>query len=178
MKKRATAWSLFSVVTLVLTSCVTTITLPRPQELRLPQARHDSLGRYLSPYTRDGTLADWTDQAIKIKAKGQIAGAFGTIVGIALGGDPIFGTLLKSTARDAARSKAVKALGGWEGMRRSSDTSFDSADDLAVYLYAFYSAEKTYVDALDAAMTFCPDLAERYVPAIQAARKAGGETRR
>ena len=156
---------------LAFTSCATTVTLPRPRELRLPAVHQDANGAYLCPYTRDHTLAAWTDAAIGIKAKGQIAGAFGMIVGIALGGDPIFGTMLKKEAREAAREKAIAALGGWETIRRQSDVSFDSVDDLAVYLYAFYSAEPTYVGALDAAMTLYPDLVERYVPAVAGARR-------
>lgn len=152
-------------------ACATSVTLPRPRELRLPHARLDNTGQYLCPYTRSHTLAEWTDAAIRIKAKGQIAGAFGTIVGIAIGGDPIFGTMLKKASRESARQRALDALGGDSRIRSQSDVSFDSADDLAVYLYAFYSAEPTYVDALDAAMTIYPELVDRYVPAVQQARR-------
>ena len=158
-------------VLLLALACATTVALPRPRELALPTAFQDATHPYLSPFTAEDTLAEWTAQAIRIKAKGQIAGAFGTILGIALGGDPIFGSLAKSAARDAARRQAIEALGGWERIRELSSVSFDSADDLAVHLYALYSAEPTYVDALDAAMTLYPDLAERYVPAIAAARR-------
>lgn len=152
-------------------SCATSIALPRPQELRLPARQMNNSGRFLCPYTSSHTLAEWVESAVAVKAQGQIAGAFGMIVGIAAGGDPIFGTLLKRQARESARRQAIEALGGEERIRAQSDVSFDSLDELAVYLYAFYSAEPTYVDALDAAMTIYPDLVERYVPAIQQARR-------
>lgn len=158
-------------VLLLTLACATTVALPRPRELVLPEAFRDATHAYVSPFTVDDTLTEWTAEAIRIKAKGQIAGAFGTILGIALGGDPIFGSLAKSAARDAARKQAIEALGGWAHIREQSSVSFDSADDLAVHLYALYSAEPTYVDALDAAMTLYPELAERYVPAIAAARR-------
>ncbi len=109
---------LFAVLAALLTgACAASVTLPRPRELRLPQARLDNTGHYLCPYTRSHTLAEWTDAAIRIKAKGQIAGAFGTIVGIAIGGDPIFGTMLKKASRESARQRALEALGGESRIR-------------------------------------------------------------
>lgn len=159
-----------AVALLLLTACVT-VQLPRPQELRQPAVRKDNKGEFLCPYTLDGTLAEWTAEAVRVKAGGQIAGAFGTVIGIAAGGFPIFGTLAKQAGEAAGRSIALNAIGGWDKIRKTSEISFDSLDDMAVYLYAYYSAEPTYVDALDAAMTIYPELKNRYVEAIQSARR-------
>ncbi len=154
-------------------ACVSTTTLPPPRSLHRVTPRRDNGGHYLCPYTQDHVLAEWVDMQIKGGAFGKIGGGLGSGTAVAVGGSAmgIWGVVLSKVGRSIGRAAAIRSAGGMENIRATSDMSFDRLDDLAVYIYQFYSAEDTYSDALAAAVLLYPKLEDRYIPAIQEAQK-------
>ena len=168
LRSRVVLWLL----PLVLAACTTTVQLPPPRSLSIPEPREDNQGRYLFPYTQDYVLADWCDLLLKGKAFTAIGQGAGSTTAAAIGGSAmgVFSWALNRVAKSAGRNAAIRSIGGWEAVSSSSNISFDSIDDYAVYLYQFFSAEDTYPDALSAAILIYPELEDRYISAIQEAR--------
>jgi hypothetical protein len=159
----------------MLTGCFTK-PLPPPAVVLAPEPIMDNSGRYMSPYTQDGVLAEWVDKAIKVKLGKTIGGIAGAEIGKrALGSVPFIGGLLGSTAGEAiGREVAIQAAGGWDFIKSTSDLSFNSIDDMAVYLYAKHSAHEHYNNALKATWEIYTELQTRYIPAIHKAPQRSG----
>ena len=126
----------------------------------------------MCPYTQDGVLAEWVDKAINAKMGATVGKHAGAYAGQkALENVPLLGGWLGSKAGEAAgRAIAIKASGGWEYIKSTSDMSFDSLNDMSVYLYARHSSHEHYKDALDATMEIYPKLKKGYYKAIQKAK--------
>lgn len=146
-------------------------------ELVAPTPREDTTGKFLSPYRSDGALTDWANKAIRATAGSAVAGAaadkatdsaVNQLAGKVPGG-ALVGGLLKKKAKDKAKEVgAVTAIGGWDYIRKTSDISFDSADELAVYMHATHSgADAEFAKALGAAFSVYPALKEAYEPAVR-----------
>lgn len=126
-------------------------------------------GKYLSPYTQDGVLAEWVDKAINVK----IGGTLGKHIGSFLMQDDdqegsLFGGFFGGHSGESrGRELAIKASGGWEYIKKVSDMSFDDIDDMAVYLFAKHSRHEHYKDGLDATFTMYPELKGKYSKAIK-----------
>lgn len=127
----------------------------------------------MCPYTKDGVLTEWVDQAINARLGSQIGGFLGAYAGQkALEQIPILGGWFGEMAgREIGRNVAIQASGGWEKIRESSDYSFSCVEDLAVYLYVNHSSHKHYNNALQATMDIYPELKGRYEQAIRNAPK-------
>jgi hypothetical protein len=146
-------------------------------ELQAPTPRDDTQGKFLSPYKSDGELADWANRAINATAGAVVAGAAtdkatDTAVNqlaAKVPGGALVGGLLKKKAKDKAQEiGAVTAVGGWKYIRKTSDISFDSADELAVYMHATHSsADADFAKALGAAFSVYPELKDTYEPAVR-----------
>ncbi|MFQ5647056.1 MAG: hypothetical protein ACE5GM_09010 [bacterium] len=165
--------------------------LPAPETLALPEPVSDNTGRYLSPYTQDEVLAEWVDKVSQAK----IGSFLGKTVCLLLsnasnprvvrkgrrrrGPIVVHGLVRNQVASrvgdEIGRDLAIKAIGGWEYIREKSDLSFNSLDNMIVYLYIKYSRTDHYQGALDAASTIYPQLERRYYRAIRNARKITGE---
>jgi hypothetical protein len=146
-------------------------------ELVAPTPREDTEGKFLSPYRSDGELAEWASKAIRATAGSAVAGAatdkatnsaVNQLAGKVPGG-ALVGGLLKKKAKDKAKEVgAVTAIGGWDYVRKTSDISFDTADDLAVYMHATHSgADAEFAKALGATFSVYPALKEAYEPAVR-----------
>jgi len=151
---------------------------PPPESLIAPTPILSNSGEFMSPYTQDEVLAEWVDMAIKARlgsSVGQMAGAFagqqlcrqipfvGGFVGSAVG-------------KEIGRNVAIKAAGGMEHIRATSDVSFSDLDAMAVYLYVTHGTNEHYQQALSATMEIYPDLKSRYMAALhKAPRKPGQE---
>ncbi len=153
--------------------CATTHELPPPQSLHIPARHMDNSGDFLCPYTQDHVLAEWVDMQIKAGAYESIAKGLGSTAAAAFSATPLSlaSFVFRKVAEGIARSAAIRSAGGMDNIRAKSDVSFDRIDDLAVYMYQFYSAEETYPYALAAARLLYPELEQRYIPAIEEARK-------
>ena len=126
-------------------------------------------GKYMSPYTQDGVLAEWVDKAINIKIGKTIGKHLGTFL---MDDDSQTGSLISgffggSAGESKGREYAIKASGGWEYIKSTSDMSFESIDDMAVYLFAKHSHHEHYKGGFDATIEIYPELKEEYSKAIK-----------
>ena len=147
--------------------------MPEPHEVRVPQPIRDNSGEYLAPYTQDGVVAKWVDKAINA----EFAASVGSTVGAAAGQEileniPIIGGWLGSEAGEMiGRAVAIEASGGWDHIRETSDLSFRSEEDLAVWMYATHSTNEHYAEVLRATKAIYPELKDEYESAIMDARR-------
>lgn len=165
---------LIGCVTIALMSgCMMTQPLPSPTVLLAPEPIMDNTGEYFCPYTQDAVLAEWVDKAIHAKIGATIGKHLGAYAGQkALEQVPIIGGLLGGMAGEAAgRAIAIEAAGGWDLIRKTSDISFSTIDDMAVYLYVRHSSHEHYNDALKATFEIYPALQKRYNSAIRKAQR-------
>lgn len=131
-------------------------------------ARPDNAGRFISPYTSDDVLAEWVNSLIVINLGSAIGKMAGGIAGAAASGMLDFipyglgGVLSASIAgkfgENLGTQQAINAVGGIEKMRAGTDVSFDSLNDMALYLSAKYGDRTTFKDAIKAATAIYPDL--------------------
>ena len=142
-----------------------------PSELKAPAPIEGDAGRYASPFTSDGVTAGWVTKSMQVKAAGQIGAMAGSYAGQkALENVPFVGGFLGQKAGAAiGNSMALSAIGGEEFIRETTDLSFDSLQDMAVYMYVNYSANPEYEKILDATFALYPDFQTAYYPALQAA---------
>lgn len=156
---------------LLLTGCAT---LPKPTELRAPTPLSDNSGKYLCPFTSDGTVSPWVAKGTSAKL-GAAAGSFlGQKAGEkALERVPFVGGFLGRRAGEAAgRAAALNLVGGEAYMRETSDQSFDDVDDLIVFLYVRYSEHEEFAQVLDLTQSIYPEVASRWEGALRRARQS------
>ena len=158
-------------IVVILSNCATKQTVLLPDQIIAPIPIQGNSGKYMCPYTSDGVLAEWVDKAINARIGATVGETVGTYTGQkVLKQVPFVGGFLGEKAGKAVgRQLAIKASGGWEYIKETSDLSFNSCDDLAVYLYAKYSRHAHYQDALKAIYEIYPELQKRYWPAIRKA---------
>ncbi len=139
--------------------------------LTAPTPLADNTGAFLSPYRCDGTPTEWSNKAM---TAGAGAAAGGMVAGQAAAKVPFVGGFFKKKAQAiGAQTGAVTAAGGMEFIKTSSDMSFNSADELAVYLQAKHAAlDPDFAKRVSAAMAIYPDLKTNYTKAVQAAADA------
>ena len=116
-------------------------------------------------------MAEWVDKAVKAKMGSAVGGAIGAYAGQkAMENIPFIGGFLgQKVGESMGREIAVKASGGWEAIKASSDLSFNTVDELSVWMYATHSTNEHYQEVLNATWEIYPEMKQRYFPAIQAA---------
>ncbi|MDO9566816.1 MAG: hypothetical protein Q7J15_08770 [Candidatus Desulfaltia sp.] len=167
IKNRFPAALIVILVVLSITSCAMRQPL-QPNQIIPPTPRLDNEGAYLCPYTQDGVAAEWVDKAINAKMGATIGKHAGTFIGQkALENIPFVGGFLGSMAGEATgRAIAIKASGGWDYIKSTSDSSFDNVNDLSVYIYATHSTNEHFQEVLEATMEIYPGLKKGYYNAI------------
>lgn len=153
-----------------LTSC---FSMPPPQ---LPPADtivstvpiEGNSGEFMSPYTSYGTVSEWVKKAQNAGAAQGLGSAAGQYLGgKALEQVPFVGGWFGRKAGGAlAKEAAIAASGGWDFIKDSSDLSFDSAGDLAVYIYSNHGMHPDYAAATKATFGIYPEVETRYYSAI------------
>lgn len=153
-----------------LTSC---FSMPPPQ---LPPADtivstvpiEGNSGQFMSPYTSYGTVSEWVKKAQNAGAAQGLGSAAGQYLGgKALEQVPFVGGWLGGKAGGAmAKEAAIAASGGWNYIKDTSDLSFDSAGDLAVYIYANHGTHPDYAAATKATFGIYPEVETQYYGAI------------
>ena len=165
----------FSITIILLASgCATTpMASLDPSTITAPEPIQDNSGAFMSPYTSDGVVAEWVDRAVNVKMGASIGKTAMSFAGQkAMENVPFVGGMLGSAVGNAAgRTVAIEASGGMEFIKSTSDLSFNSVDDLAVYLFATHSQSADYQKVLEATWAIYPNLQTRYFPAIQAASR-------
>lgn len=139
-----------------------------PSALRAPQPIAGSTGKYMSPFTEDGTVAPWVEKGKSAKAGTAIGGYLGAQAGQRLAQQiPLFGAMLgQSVGESVGRAAALEMVGGEQFIRANSDISFATVQDLAVYMYSKNSGHKDYAEALALTQEIYPELKTAYYPAI------------
>lgn len=129
-------------------------------------------GKYMCPYTSDDVLAEWVDKGINVKTGEAIGAGVGAVAGGYAGQQimnqvPLVGGLLGSLVGKAAgeaigRQAAVSSFGGWEYVKETSDLSFNSVDDMVVYIYLKHAGDANFPDVVKAVSTLYPEVSERF----------------
>ncbi len=145
-----------------------TLQVPLASEILSPQAIEDNTGLYMSPYTSDEVVAEWVEKAIDADIGSDIGGLIGTHLGReVLSEIPFIGsTIGKNVGEIAGREIALDTIGGEAMLKESSDLSFNSLQDMAVYLYKHNSRHPNYVDVVKATMVIYPELKAVYNKSI------------
>jgi hypothetical protein len=158
-------------VVMALTACAAG--MPRPNEIVAPAPIPTNSGKFLSPYTSDGTVAQWVVKGRAAKLGGAVGGLAGRKAGeAALNQVPVFGGWLgKKAGEKAGREIALAWVGGEETLRSTSDLSFDRIDDMIVFLYAnhYNDANKDWKETYDLTKAIYPDVEKRWSDAIKKA---------
>lgn len=174
MMKRFNFKTAFSAVAILffLSSCVAN-QVAGPEAMTAPDPIAGNQGQYMCPYTSDGVMAEWTDNAINASMGSTIGKVGGAIAGQqVLEQVPFVGGLLGGyVGEKVGRQVAISACGGWDFIKESSDLSFDDPSDMAVYLYVTHSSHEHYDAALNAAFEIYPELKDAYYPALVSASK-------
>lgn len=135
-----------------------------PAEIDAPAPIEGNGGRFMSPYTQDEVVAEWVDKAMSAKMGASLGASAGQYAGQkALENVPFFGGMLgRSAGEEVGRRIALEAVGGEEFLRSSSDLSFNTAGDLALFLYAEHSHRENFNDVLKATQEVYPELKTVY----------------
>jgi hypothetical protein len=161
-------------VALLLSACASVgPQIAAPTQIKAPQPIVGNTGKYMSPYTEDGTVAAWVEKGKSASAGAGIGGFLGAQAGQKLAENiPFVGGMIgQAVGESAGRAIALKMVGGEEFIRANSDLSFNTVQELAVYMYAKNSAHKDYQEALKLTQAIYPDLKEAYFPAIAMASR-------
>ena len=158
---------------LTLAGCATAYQpqLAAPTAILAPQPIVGNSGKYMSPFTEDGTVAPWVEKGRAASTGSAVGGFLGAQAGQKLAENiPFIGGMIgQAVGESAGRAVAVKMAGGEEFIRANSDLSFNTVQDLAVYMYATNSAHKDYAEALKLTQEIYPELKTAYLAAITSA---------
>lgn len=160
-------------ITIFLASCASAPRIAPPQKIVAPTPIQGNAGRYMSPYTQDGTVTLWVEKGRSASAGANVGGFLGAQAGQKLAGQiPFVGGLIgQQIGEKAGRAIALEMVGGEEFIRANSDLSFDNVDDLAIYMYAKNSGHKDYPAVLDLTQKIYPELQNRYYQTLLNASK-------
>ena len=165
----ATFISIVALLALV-TGCATT-KLPPAAQLRVPEPIQGNTGKYMCPYTADGTVTEWVVKAKNAKMFKDVFAAAGAYAGTqAVNAVPIIGGILGHwLGKKVGHEVAIQAAGGRNFIKSKSDLSFDNAEDEAVYMYARHSTQEEYLKVLKVTGSVYPELQKKYAKAIKKA---------
>ena len=144
-------------------------TLRPAPTLMAPEPIDGNSGKYMSPYTSDEVVAEWVDKAINAKAGASVGGIAGRYAGQkAMENVPFVGGFLgKSVGESVGRNIALEAVGGESFIRETSDLSFNSVNDLALFLFVEHSHRENFADVLSATQEIYPELKNVYEPTVR-----------
>jgi hypothetical protein len=153
---------------LLLSACASAPHMAAPTALRAPAPIMGTTGKFMSPYTEDGTVAAWVEKGRNASTGASIGGFLGAQAGQKVAENiPFIGGILgQAVGEHAGRAIALKMVGGEEFIRANSDISFNSVNDLAVYMYAKNSTHKDFAEALKLTQEIYPELKTAYYQSI------------
>lgn len=173
---KITKFATIFLLSFLITACgsTNTFTMPMASQVVAPTPIEGNGGEFMSPFTSDGVVAPWVEKAIDAKTGAAVGSAVGAYAGQKLMENiPFVGGWLGQKAGDAAgREIALQMAGGYEYIKETSDLSFNTLDELSVWMYATHSTHKHYQQALESMKEIYPDLKSGYMQAlIRAPRK-------
>lgn len=168
-RQRLLLTSLCFASVLLMAGCAAMAPPPLPDMVLAPTPIDGNSGAYMCPYTKDGVVAEWVDKALNAKLGSTIGQTAGAYAGAkAMEQVPFVGGFLGAKVGEKlGREVAITASGGWDFIKRTSDQSFNNANDMAVFIYAKYSTTPHYAEALNATYEIYPELKQTYFSAIQ-----------
>lgn len=146
-----------------------------PNQLVAPKPLLDGSGLFFCPYTEDAVITEWIDKGIELDIGSELGGIIGAeLANQALSEIPVVGSYVGKKVGEHVGSRiALSAIGGEEYIRSTSDQSFQTAEELAVYMYVKYSSHKDYKKVLGVTTEVYPELRNVYYSAIvQASEEA------
>jgi hypothetical protein len=138
--------------------------------VKAPPALTDKSGKFHLPLKADGTTTEWAQKILSA----QVGAALGEKAaekasGAALSHVPMGGLLSGVAKKKGKELGAVAAVGGPEFIKQTSDLSFDTLADYAVYLHVKFAGQPNFSQALATAMAIYPSLEKDYDRAVKAA---------
>lgn len=160
-----------------LAGCASVVPQPQlaaPHAILAPTPILGNSGKYMSPFTEDGTVTAWVEKGKSASAGSAIGGFLGAQAGQKLAENiPFIGGFLgQQVGETAGRAVALQMVGGEEFIRNNSDLSFNSVQDLAVHMYAKNSTHKDFGEVLKLTQDIYPELKTAYYPAVVNASRA------
>jgi hypothetical protein len=142
--------------------------IARPEQLTLPMPIQGAEGEYLCSLTKDKTLAEWSDKMANVGLATSIGKTAGAIAGQQLLKQvPFVGGILGDWAGEKIGQKiAIESAGGMDFIKKTTELSFNSPEDLALYLYITYYDGEHYSEAIKAEMSLYPEFKKKYVQAL------------
>ncbi|MCB1666435.1 MAG: hypothetical protein KDI28_11680 [Pseudomonadales bacterium] len=141
-------------------------------ELDVPEPIEGNEGEFYFPYTESGYLTPWAEKALSAQVGAEVGGrAADSAVSSLASKVPLGGFLAGKAKSKAKETGAVVAIGGWDFIRENTELSFNSLDDLSVYMHSEFNGEADYEQALAAAMAIYPELERGHERAIDKAYK-------
>jgi hypothetical protein len=153
---------------LMLAACATAPHLAPPEAIQAPTPIAGNTGRFMSPFTEDGTVAKWVEKGRAASAGANVGGFLGAQAGQKMAENiPFIGGFIgQQVGEKVGREVALNMVGGEAFIRESSDLSFNSVEDLALYMYAKNSTHKDYPQVLELTEKIYPELQKAYYPTI------------
>lgn len=141
--------------------CVPKVALP--EMMSAPKPQPDANGEYISPYTSDGVMCEWTDKMANVSLASSIGGTVAAVaIQQGLRNIPIAGAFLgivgDKLGAAAGRKIAIESVGGWDYIKSKTDQSFATMEELAMHMYATYCYNEHYNSSLGALMELYPEL--------------------
>lgn len=128
----------------------------------------DGSGKFFSPYDEKGQLVGWAQKAIGANVGAAVGAKAGEKAGNMLAAKVPFGGLLAGAAKKKGKELgALTAVGGSEFVKSSSTLSFETLDELALYMHGHFAGNTDYIKGLAAALAIYPDLEKTYEAAIK-----------
>ena len=157
----------------MLGACATGPQIAQPNQLTAPTPIAGNSGEFMSPYTTDDVAAEWVDKAVNAKMGSAVGSAAGAYIGSkAMEQIPFVGGFIGAeVGKRVGQEIAIKASGGEEYIKSTSDLSFNDLSELSVFMYAKYGLTENYQSVLDATFAIYPDMKKIYYNAlVQASR--------
>jgi hypothetical protein len=141
-------------------------------ELDVPEPAEGNTGKFYFPFNQDGYLTAWADKALNAQVGAEAGALVADQATGALASRVPFGGLVGGALKGKAKETgAVMAVGGWDFIESSSDTSFNSLNDMSVYMHVQFYGDSDYEQALAAATSLYPKLERGHERAVAKAYK-------
>jgi len=135
-----------------------------------PAALTDKSGKFFLPYDNEGNLTAWAEKALGAQVGAAVGAKAGAKAGSMLAAKVPFGGLLGGKAKKKGKELgALAAVGGADFIKESSNLSFNSLEDMSLYMHLNCSENENYIKAFAAAMAIYPDLEKTYEATVKKA---------
>lgn len=144
---------------------------PEPSAPAAPEPLTDGSGKFFAPYDANGQLTGWANKALGAQVGAAIGAKAGEKAGSMLASKvPLAGGLLAMGAKKKGKEiGAYAAVGGKKFVQETSALSFDTLEDLALYMHINCSSNPDYVKGFAAAMAIYPELDKTYEATVKRA---------